>query len=1062
MLSAALLIAGCDCGNQPPAVPDAGTGGGSAEDGGATGGGGGGGAMGGGGGGGGGAMGGGAGGGGVLPDGGSITLLAIGVTPASPRLAITTALQLTATGTFSDGSTEDVSAQVAWSSSAPTVAAVSPTGNASGLTAGMTTITATLSGISGSVGLTVTAATLASIAVTPASPSIAAGTTQQFVATGTFSDSSTQDLSTQVIWASSAPTTASISASGLASALAVGTTTISATLGAVMGSTALVVTGATLSSIAVTPVGVTIAKGTSQQFAATGTFSDGSTQDLTALATWSSTDAAVASMSSAAGSEGLATGVGVGTATIMATHMSVSGGTALNVSAAVLTAVSVTPSTPTIPLGTTQQFTATGIFSDSTTQDLTAQVVWSSSTPATASISNAAGSEGLATAAAVGSTTITATSGSLSGATALTISNATLQSISVTPPSPSRAKGLTVQFAATGQYSDQSTLDLTNQVTWSSTSTAVASISNAAGSEGLATAVAAGSSSIRATLGGTVGSTTLTVSNATLTSVAVTPATGSLPVGATLQLMAQGTFTDGSRQDVTTQAIWTSSATNIATVGDTSSDKGRAAGVAAGSATVTATVQAWSGTATLSVSGATLQSIAVTPANASLAKGTSRGFTATGTYSDNTTQDLTAQATWNSSATNVATVSNAAADRGLVSAVNPGTSTVTAAFAGRSGATQATVTNATLQSIAVTPANPSVANGKTQQFTATGTFSDGSTQTLTAQVTWSSSNTTNVTISNAAGSEGIATAMNQTILAVTITAAFGAVSGTASMTVTAATVESLLISPDPATVPVNDTRQLTATALYSDGTSQNVSNANGVSWTSSNTGVATVANPSGFPRSGGGVVTGVAVGMATITVTFGGKTDTVQLTANTATLQSITVTPANSSLPRSFGRQFRATGNYTDGSTGDLTGSVTWTSGNTNVATVNGSGFVTATATPGVSTITASTTGTPSMSGNTSLTVTNSTPSSLDVTPPSLTVRRQETGQLTAIATFSDGSTLDVTTQVNWASSAQFTAFVNGSGLVTGGFQTGNATVTATMPNTMPAVTDTSAITVVP
>ena len=62
---------------------------------------------------------------------------------------------------------------------------------------------------------------------------------------------------------------------------------------------------------------------------------------------------------------------------------------------------------------------------------------------------------------------------------------------------------------------------------------------------------------------------------------------------------------------------------------------------------------------------------------------------------------------------------------------------------------------ATLQSIAVTPANPSVAKGLTQQFTATGTFSDNSTQNLTAQVTWASATTAVATIN----SSGLATAI---------------------------------------------------------------------------------------------------------------------------------------------------------------------------------------------------------------------------------------------------------------------------------------------------------------
>jgi hypothetical protein len=96
------------------------------------------------------------------------------------------------------------------------------------------------------------------------------------------------------------------------------------------------------------------------------------------------------------------------------------------------------------------------------------------------------------------------------------------------------------------------------------------------------------------------------------------------------------------------------------------------------------------------------------------------------------------------------------------------------------------VTAATLISIAVTPANPSIANGTTQQFKATGTYSDGSTQDLTDTATWSSSNAGVSTISNAAGSKGLATAVaagSTSIMSVS-----GSLSGSTTLTVTASAV----------------------------------------------------------------------------------------------------------------------------------------------------------------------------------------------------------------------------------------------------------------------------------
>ena len=163
-------------------------------------------------------------------------------------------------------------------------------------------------------------------------------------------------------------------------------------------------------SIEVTPQNQSIAKGTTQQFMATGINSDNTTMDLTGFVTWTSSNTAVATINDAAGSKGMATGVTAGLTTIKAIDPTtlIEGTTTLTVTNAALDSIAVTPTNPSIAKGRTQQFTATGTFSDNTTQDLTLSVTWSSSTLSVATISNVVGSKGLATAVAVGSTTIKA------------------------------------------------------------------------------------------------------------------------------------------------------------------------------------------------------------------------------------------------------------------------------------------------------------------------------------------------------------------------------------------------------------------------------------------------------------------------------------------------------------------------------------------------------------------------------------------------------------------------------------------------------------------------------
>ncbi len=88
------------------------------------------------------------------------------------------------------------------------------------------------------------------------------------------------------------------------------------------------------------------------------------------------------------------------------------------------------------------------------------------------------------------------------GTVTVTVTAAALTSIALSPTGPTVAKGLTQQFTATGTYTDGTTANLTSQVTWASGTASVATISNASGSQGLASTLATGTTVITASLGG--------------------------------------------------------------------------------------------------------------------------------------------------------------------------------------------------------------------------------------------------------------------------------------------------------------------------------------------------------------------------------------------------------------------------------------------------------------------------------------------------------------------------------------------------------------------------------
>jgi len=500
-------------------------------------------------------------------------LASIAVSPAGSSLPVNTSLQFTATGTYKDGSSRDLTALVNWASFATATATINAGGLATGVAAGSTTITASLGTIIGSTSLTVTAPTISSIVVTPDGLTLGIGIGEQYTATAIYSDGSTQDLVSGVTWTSSAPGVASLNSSGLATTVGAGSATITAKLGSLTDTTQLTVVAANLVSISVTPTPSSIALGTAQQFSAVGSFNDGSTQLLTSV-TWSSSSSSVATINSS----GLATAVGTGTATITATSGSVTGTAALTVTGASVTAITVTPANSNMPVGTTKQFTATASFSDGSSQDVTASVLWGSSNPAAAAINN----QGLVSSVAAGSTTINAVLDSVTGSTNLTVTTVKLVGIAILPSNPRIEARTFVKFTAVGTFSDGSTGGNLAGVSWKSSTPKVASMRGSGTAFGKRT----GSVTITASASGLKGTTTLTVSNGTLVSLAITPANSIASNGSKQQFTATGTFSDSTTQDITLNVHWSSSSASVATIANAPSTAGLATAAGVGTTTI--------------------------------------------------------------------------------------------------------------------------------------------------------------------------------------------------------------------------------------------------------------------------------------------------------------------------------------------------------------------------------------------------------------------------------------------------------------------------------------------
>ena len=1027
------------------------------------------------------------------------TLQSIGIQAVAP-LPIGQTVSLVATGIFADGSKQDVTSQAAWSSSSAAIASVGNTGSSkgqvTGVSVGTVTMTAALQGISGTVQISVVAKKIASIGITPTQPILQRGVTQPFRATAVYDDNTTGDVTQLATWSSGDTGVLRVvgtgASAGLATAVAAGQTTIAATLNGITGSTSVTVTAPTLTSIAVSPATATLPVGTTSPLKAQGTYSDLSTADLTDSVTWSAGTATVASVSNAAGTRGLVTALAVGTSNVVASLSGVVGTATVTVSAASLVSIAVAPNPLNLPLGLTLPLKATATYGDKTTQDVTTSATWTVGDSSIVTVGNVGTAAGQVTGKAVGTTTVTATLSGFAAQVKVIVANPKLVSIALAPATARITAGQTQAFTATGSYDNSNAVDITTQVTWSSGNTAVAQVSNAGGSNGVATSLIAGTATITAALSGVQGTATLTVGQPALVSIVVAPATATITVGATQAYTVRAVYANGTTGNLT-GANWSSSSAAVATItagggGGGGGGGATARGVAAGTVTITATYtsgsNSFSDTATLTVTAPrTLIAIRLVPASATIRVNGSQAYTVDGDYSDGTTTPIATGVTLTTSDGTVAAV--AGGGRGgivglLVNGVGAGTATVTATYTA-SGQTFSDTATITVQApkqvgLHITPATASVRVGETQQFLAMATWDDGTSTDVTGSASWTTSDGKLATITSAGGGRGGigggagGLATGQGAGTATINASSAGFSDTATLTVTAPVLKSLVVSPTNVTIQINLIQPFVATAVYDNGTSAVVTGS--ATWSSSDETVAVMSvaggGRGGFPGGGvvgGGTATALAVGSATIMATYTDNGVTVAgkavLTVTDPPLLSLEIAPTNPTVGLASQYQpFVATAIFTDYSTRNVTASAGWSSSNSTVAIVSSSGATAGRATllgTGTSTIAASYGG---LSASTTLTVVTKKVTTIQVTPTTPIAHLGLNQAFVATALWDDGSTpIAVTGSATWTSSDTTVASVGTAG-GSAGVATPIGAGTTTIQATYQGVSGTSLLTV--
>lgn len=439
------------------------------------------------------------------------------------------------------------------------------------------------------------------------------------------------------------------------------------------------------------------------------------------------------------------------------------------------------------------------------------------------------------------------------------------------------------QFTATWTFTlfgQQFTWDVTPWVTWTSSDPTVATIQSWdwwQSTPGLATGVAPGQTIITAVWFDLSATASLTVIGSPVpTSLTVSPSTASVAAGQTIPFVATLNFSDNSHQPVTGSASWSSSNSAVATVGTSGSGTpGLATGVTQGTVTITATYSIdglnFSSGANLTVLAPVPVSLMLSPGQAAIPNGEKQQFVATLTYSDYSQQNVTTAATWNSSDSLVAIVGTGGGpgSPGMASALAQGTTTITAAY--RAGGTDFTATGLLKVTppipvdLSVSPANATIAAGKTEQFAVVVTYSDNTQQDQTGGAVWSSQNTAVATVGSVgSGTPGLALGVAQG--STVVMANYQGLNAQASLTVTPPPIPtSLTLTPRNSTISVGGSQQFTAILTYSDNTQADVTTS--AVWNSSNTAVATVGSAGGLGTPG--LVVGITSGSAGISATVG-------------------------------------------------------------------------------------------------------------------------------------------------------------------------------------------------
>lgn len=851
---------------------------------------------------------------------------------------------LSATATFSDGSHKDVTRDCEWS----------VTGGAQEIGKGyykMTGVGDVLIEASYSFGETTLSArtlgtvtkpsgTVTGVEIDPREKSLAPGETVTFTgavrysdgtrdASGTFSVSPAGILSGadgSYVAAAAGVATVTYSYAGYSASAVV---TVSGSGGSGGGPSA----GATVQSLILNTRSSTLYVGKTVTVTATALYTDGSAEDVSGKATWSSSNTNVANVAA-----GVISGAAAGVATVTAIFSGKSADCTVTVQEeVVLSSVGITPaSLAFMEGGSGQQLSAKAYFSDGTSRDVTNLGTWSSSNASVASVS-----AGYVTPGAAGNATVKIRYNGMEGSCAVKVSKVAVVVTSMTMDRQSAALtvGESMQLSATVKYSDGKGGVYNNAYTWSSSDPSVASVS-----KGSVKALKKGTAVISAYVseGDPRATCTVVVSDppATLSSLSLNSTTLTLPVGGTYTLpgdfRVSATMSDGTTQNVTGSVAWSIPSNSYASLSGTTVSALKSSGNSSVAVTASYTYGGVTRTASIALKvtdggQGTVTGLTASPSSVNLTAGDSptadSKVTVTASFSDGSHKNVTADCSWEIGAQYA---SVAYMNGSTIIARNAGTAVLTAKYSSFTADVALVVSNRTIgvTGVSLSRSSLTLTEGATSTLTPTVMPSDATDKS----VRWSSNNESVARCAN-----GLVTAYNAGTCVITVTTVDGGKTATCNVTVEPKGVDvtSVKVSPSSKEVEVGSTAQLSVEVSPSNATNK------GVTWSSSNTSVAMVNQ--------NGTVTGVRAGTATVYATSDDNGSRYGSCAVTVKDRTVAVTgveiwkdgsKVTADIEVATGVPVQLTANVLPS---DATNkNVTWSSSNSNIVEVSASGLVSA------------------------------------------------------------------------------------------------------------------------